>query len=123
MGVVRAMARPDHRRWVSMPRWVRTSWKVASSCQRNTNHWRIWAGSAAGPVHSRAWGAKASWGSRINTQRMRTSGLPEPYHTAVWEVSSTARLVPSCQATSALVQLTEDWSSSVFSDGRPFCPG
>ena len=30
------------------PRWVRTSWKVTSSCQRSTNHSRIWVGSAAG---------------------------------------------------------------------------
>ena len=32
-GVVRAMARSDHWRCVSTPRWVRTSWKVTSSCQ------------------------------------------------------------------------------------------
>ena len=31
-------------------RWVRTSWKVTSSCQRSTNHSRIWVGSAAGSV-------------------------------------------------------------------------
>ena len=37
-GVVRAMARSDHWRCVSTPRWVRTSWKVTSSCQRSTNH-------------------------------------------------------------------------------------
>ena len=37
-GAAREMARPDHWRWVSTPRWVRTSWKVASGCQRNTNH-------------------------------------------------------------------------------------
>ena len=41
-GVVRAMARSDHWRCVSTPRWVRTSWKVTSSCQRSTNHSRIW---------------------------------------------------------------------------------
>ena len=49
-GVVRAMARSDHWRCVSTPRWVRTSWKVTSSCQRSTNHSRIWVGSAAGSV-------------------------------------------------------------------------
>ena len=53
-GVVRAMARSDHWRCVSTPRWVRTSWKVTSSCQRSTNHSRIWVGSAAGSVQSRA---------------------------------------------------------------------
>ena len=41
-GVVRAMARSDHWRCVSTPRWVRTSWKVTSSCQRSTNRSRIW---------------------------------------------------------------------------------
>ena len=38
--------------------------------------------------------AKEPWGSRISTQRMRTGGLPERYQTAVWEVSSTARVIP-----------------------------
>ncbi len=33
-GVVRAMAAADHWRWVSTPRWARTSWKVTSTCQR-----------------------------------------------------------------------------------------
>ena len=130
-GVVRAMARSDHWRWVSTPRWVLTSWKVTSSCQRRTNHSKIWVGSAAGSVHSKAWVAKAPWGSRINTQRMRTGGLPERYHTAVWEVSSTARVVPSYQATVALAHVTSACPRSVFnggrrapfSGGRPFCPG
>ena len=36
-------------------------------------------GSADGSVHSRACGVKAPWGSRINTQRMHTGGLPERY--------------------------------------------
>ena len=56
---------------------------------------------------------------------MMTGGLPERYQTAVWEVSSTARVVPSYQDTAALVQLTSVWSSSVFSDGRrePFRAG
>ena len=73
--VVRAMARSDHWRWVSMPRWVRTSWKVTSSCQRRTNHSSIWVGSAAGSVQRRAWGSKVPWGSRTNTQRMRYGRL------------------------------------------------
>ena len=108
MGVVRAMARSDHWRWVSMPRWVRASWKVTSSCQRRTNHWRIWIGSAEESVQRRAWGSKAPWGSRISTQRMDTAGFPERYQTAVWEVSSTVRVVPLYQATAAVVQAT--WS-------------
>ncbi len=105
-GVVRAMARSDHWRWVSRPRWVRTSRKVTSSCQRRTNHSRIWVGSADGSVHSKAWVAKEPLGSRISTQRMRTGGLPERYQTAVWEVSSTVRVAPSYQATATLAQVT-----------------
>ena len=35
VGVVRAMARSDHCRWVSTPRWARVSWNVTSSCQRH----------------------------------------------------------------------------------------
>ena len=104
--MVRAMARSDHWRWVSTPRWVRTSWKVTSSCHRSTNHWRIWVGSADGSVQSRAWGSKTPRGSRISTQRMVTAGLPERYQTAVCEVSSTMRVVPSYQAMAAMVQAT-----------------
>ncbi len=63
---MRAMARSDHWRWVSTPRWVRTSGKVTSSCPRRTNHSRICCGSAAGSVPSKAYGVQAPWGSRIN---------------------------------------------------------
>ena len=72
-----------------------------------------------------AWGWKAPWGSRINTQRMVTGGLPERYQTAVWEVSSTMRVAPSYQATAATVQGTWSWSRSDFRDGRraPFNAG
>ena len=62
---------------------------------------------------------------------MRTGGLPERYQTAVWEVSSTARVMPSYQATSALAQVTSVCSRKTFSGGRrgpfnggrPFWPG
>src|SRR5918911_1998889 len=53
-GVVRAMARSDHWRWVSRPRWRRASSKVTSSCQRWTNQARIWSGVARTSVHSSA---------------------------------------------------------------------
>ncbi len=46
-GVVRAMALSDHCRWVSTPRWSRTSRKVTSSCQRWTNQRTICSGSCA----------------------------------------------------------------------------
>ena len=43
-GVVRAMARFDHWRCVSTPRWVRVSWKANSSCQRWMNQRRTCSG-------------------------------------------------------------------------------
>ena len=75
--------------------------------------------------------AKEPWGSRISTQRMRTGGLPERYQTAVWEVSSTARVMPSYQATAALAQVTSVCARKTcsggrrgpFNGGRPFWPG
>src|ERR687895_1887677 len=54
-GVVRPMAKSDHCRWVSTPRWVRASWKVISSCQRKTNHSMIWTGSTTSSVHNSAY--------------------------------------------------------------------
>ena len=51
-------------------------------------------------------GSKAPWGSRASTQQMVTGGLPERYQTAVCEVSSTMRVVPSYQDTAATIQLT-----------------
>ena len=125
MGLVRAMARSDHWRWVSMPRWVRGSWKilpctgygVTSNCQRNTNHSRIWVGFADGSVRRRAWGSKAPSGSLTSTQRTVTAGLLQRYQTAVWEVSSTVRVVPSYQDTAATVHGTSAWSMRVFSEG------
>ena len=55
--MVRRMARSDHWRWVSTPRWARTSWKVTSTCQRATNQAMIWAGDTVGSVLSRACGS------------------------------------------------------------------
>ncbi len=40
-GVVRRMARSDHCRCVSTPRWARTSWNVISTRQRETNQLRM----------------------------------------------------------------------------------
>ena len=39
-GVVRAIAKGDHWRWVSTPRWRRASSKVTSMDQRKTKSWR-----------------------------------------------------------------------------------
>src|SRR6201998_126539 len=49
-GVVRRIARSDHWRWVSTPRWARTSWNVVSTRQRETNQPRMVAGCAARSV-------------------------------------------------------------------------
>src|SRR3954463_2825881 len=81
-GVVRAMARSDHWRWVSTPRWSRTSRKVTSTCQRWTNQVRICNGSRVRSVQSRACGSKRPWGSRRSTQRIGTVGRPAWCQTA-----------------------------------------
>jgi len=96
-GVVRAMARSDHWRWVSTPRWARTSWKVTSSCQRRTNHSMTCLAGTSGSVHNRACGSNFPSGSRINTHRMGTVGLPRLYQSAVAELISTERVLPSYQ--------------------------
>src|SRR5215218_7754330 len=43
-GVARAIARSDHCRWVSTPRWSRASRKVTYSRKRRTNHRTICRG-------------------------------------------------------------------------------
>src|SRR5262249_58787785 len=75
-GVVRAMAFSDHCRCVSMPRCARASSKVTSICHLRTNHARLCCGVAANCVESHAWVANFSCGSRINTQRIGTAGMP-----------------------------------------------
>ncbi len=56
VGVVRAMVASDHWHWVSMPRWMRASWKVTSTSQRCRYAVRMAAGFQSGLVQSRAWG-------------------------------------------------------------------
>ena len=70
-------------------------------------------------------GVEGALGVSDQDPRMRTGGLPERYHTAVWEVSSTVRVVPSYQATDTQAQVTSAWSRSVFNGGRrgPFSGG
>src|SRR3954447_10406845 len=90
-GVARAIARSDHWRWVSTPRWSRTSRKVTSTRRRRTNQRTTCSGSRAGSVRSRAWGSKRPRGSRSSTQRIGTTGEPAWRHTAVPEQTSTTR--------------------------------
>src|SRR5215216_5918021 len=131
-GVVLRIARSDHCLWVSNPRCLRTSWNVASSCQRITNQQRIFCGSASRSVHRRAWVLKSPSGSRTKTQRTGTANKPVEYHTAVAETISTARSpLPYQLAISAASQTvvgssatTERLGSrSPLRRGLPFCPG
>src|SRR3954464_4644467 len=96
-GVVRAIALSDHWRWVSTPRWSRTSRKVTSTCQRWTNQVRICNGSRVRSVQRRACGSKRPWGSRRSTQRIGTVGRPAWCQTAVEEWISTVRSPPPYQ--------------------------
>src|SRR3954468_4157665 len=131
-GVVRAMARSDHWRWVSTPRWSRTSRKVTSTCQRWTNQVRICNGSRVRAVQRRAWGSKRPWGSRRSTQRIGTVGRPAWCQTAVEEWISTVRSPPPYQlgtvmrchcvavSISAAERLGRRWP---LARGRPRVPG
>ena len=131
-GVVRVMARSDHWRCVSTPRWVRTSWKVTSSCQRSTNHSRIWVGSAAGSVQSRGLSGEGALGVSDQHPANEDGGLAGavPDRRLGGEFHRRA-VMPSYQATSALAQVTSVCSRKTFSGGRrgpfnggrPFWPG
>src|SRR3954452_16218805 len=61
--VVRTIALSDPWRWVSTPRWLRTSRKVTSSCQRWTNQWTICKGVLA-------------HGAAYVLERLRTPAIP-----------------------------------------------
>ena len=77
------------------------------------------------PTDSKAWGVNSPCGSRTKTQRRDTGGLPERYQTAVWDVSSTVRVVPSYQAAGTSIHDTAGKSGSAFSAGsrRSFSGG
>lgn len=82
-------------------------------------------------VHKRAWGSKCPKGSRMRTQRNGTTGLPGWYQTAVSDVMSNGRMVPSYQGAATLVHVVWEECSRVWRvgrrsplrRGRPFCPG
>ena len=74
--VILAIALSDRWCWVSTPKWVRTSWKVTSTCQQRTNHCKICKGSAEGSVHNRALVSNFPLGPRIDTQRRGMAGIP-----------------------------------------------
>ena len=61
---MRAIAGSDHCRWVSTPRWRRTSAKVTSIDQRRTNQRRMSSGSASRSVQRKACGSSSPAGSR-----------------------------------------------------------
>src|ERR1019366_3127113 len=92
-GVVLRMARSDHWRWVSTPRWARVSSKVTSTCQRLMNQSRICLGSASRSVQRNACGWNLCLESRTRTHRMGTGGRPPWYQMAVPVANSMVRLV------------------------------
>src|SRR3954464_12483075 len=87
-GVVRRMARSDHWRWVSTPRWARLSEKVTSTCQRRTKQVRISTGSSSGSVLKKACGSRSPVGSRTRTQRSGTGGGAGRYQRAETEADA-----------------------------------
>ncbi len=131
-GVLRRIALSDPCLCVSKPRRCRTSWKVASICQRLTNHEMICLGSTPRSVHNRARVSNPSWGSRISTQRNGTAGDPVPYQMAVFETISTGRSPPPYQLLTVMGSQVVFGSSATterfgtrepFRRGLPICPG
>ena len=118
-GVVRAMARSDHWRCVSTPRWA---YLVEGDLQLPAQYKPF---QDLGRVRRRV-GTEQGLSLGVSDQHPANEdgpGLPERYQTAVWEVSSTARVMPAYQATSALAQNV--CSRKTFSGGRrgPFNGG
>ena len=68
-GVVRWIARSDHWRWVSNPRWRRLSWKVTSTAQRIAYHVRICAADCCGSEQTKTRVSARPAGSLVSTQR------------------------------------------------------
>ncbi len=66
--MVRSIALSDHWRWVSTPRWARTSENVTSTCQRRTKIAMISSGASVVSVLKKACGARLPAGSRTSTQ-------------------------------------------------------
>jgi len=87
-GVVRSMARSDHWRWVSKPRWARTSSKVTSMFQRAMNHWSICSAETSGSEQKTAAGLMVCLGQRTSTQRIGMGVCPRRYQSETSLVSS-----------------------------------
>src|SRR5258708_17777335 len=77
------MARSDHWRWVSIPRWARLSSKVVSRLELFIKVRTIGGAICVGSVEKSAFGGRFPWGSRVRTQRMGSGAKPERYHKAV----------------------------------------
>src|SRR5258708_25034562 len=73
------MARSDHWRWVSIPKWARLSAKVASKLQRFMKSRTISSAACAWSVENTALGGRFPAGSRVSTQRYQhgLAGLRE----------------------------------------------
>src|SRR3954447_6121939 len=89
-GVVRWIARSDHCRWVSNPRWRRASWKVGSTAQRIAYHVRICNADCSGSGQTNTCVSARPVGSLVSTQRTGMV-LPCALHNAVLVATSTAR--------------------------------
>src|SRR5260221_4369641 len=98
------MAREDHWRWVSTPRWARASSKVVSRHQRKINHAKIWRGMAVGRVQKKDCSSNLPSGSRTTTQRKATGAMPIRYHSAVPDKYSIVRGRPSYHGRVKVVQ-------------------
>ncbi len=121
------MALSDHWRCVSTPRWVRTSEKVTSTCQRRTKIAMISAGASAVSVLKKACGARLPAGSRTSTHRIGRGGVPRRYHRAVPLVISRGLsvclpyqigTVMRCQRVAGSVSRAAN-----LGRGAPFCAG
>jgi hypothetical protein len=94
-GAVLWIALSDRCLWVSNPppRCPRTSWKVASICQRLTNHEMIcWSLALWGRCTAQGLGGELGPGvSDQHPPQRGTAGSPVLYQTAVFETPSTER--------------------------------
>ncbi len=107
-GVVRPMARRDHGRWVSNPRWARTASQVTAICHRPLNQASIWSALPLLSVHKNAaaWpcvlpGRVLSSSYRTSPQRRRTGAGRGVYHSETPRTHATSVVCWPYQATRA----------------------
>src|SRR3954447_9564217 len=105
-GVVRWIAKSDHWRWVSTPRWRRASSKVASPAHRIAYQVRISDADLCGSEQTKTRVSARPAGSRVSTQRTGRV-MPRAFHRAVPVATSTGRsVVPSSARHPGMVMRT-----------------